>query len=201
MVGCAVLAVFGLFLTLVLTHSGPAKPRPAPRPPDNIFSTLVSDEAIKPGNYATAINVHNPSLRETVRLYKRAVPGYPESAPAPGISPTIQTYSLAPGYAVEVDCADIETLLGAYDPTYAFSEGFVTIYATGVLDVVGVYSSEPPEVTGSPLTIPGVALDLQNILPRIETVRPTTNGSSLLPPGRYFGYSAKFLCGKTQAAV
>lgn len=33
MVSCAALAVAALLVTLVLTHTGPAKPRPAPKPP------------------------------------------------------------------------------------------------------------------------------------------------------------------------
>jgi hypothetical protein len=59
---CAALAVATHLVTLVLTHTGPAKPRPAPQPQ---ISTEVSREAIKPGNYATVINIHNPSLGGT----------------------------------------------------------------------------------------------------------------------------------------
>lgn len=193
-VGCAVLAAFGLVLTLVLTHSGPAKPRPTPHPQED-STTLVDNEGIKPGNYATAINIHNPSFVETVTLYKRAVLSYAESVPPTGITQTFVSYSLLPGYAVEVDCEDIGTLLG---DALTFNEGYVTIFSTGALDVVGVYSSEPPVVTSSPSYIPGIALNMQNILPRFETVRPATTATSPLPPGRYLEYSAKFVCGNTQ---
>ena len=59
---CVALAVAALLVTVVLTHTGRAKPRPAPRPPVTPPANEVIREGIKPGNYATAINIHNPSL-------------------------------------------------------------------------------------------------------------------------------------------
>jgi hypothetical protein len=153
------------------------------------------------GNYATAINVHNPSLTATVTLFKNAVQAPYEQSPPQLIPPSgFQTYSLQPGYAVEVDCADIVGLLGGtIDAPLTFIKGFVTIVATGPLDVVGVYSSEPPVETATPLTIPGIGLELLPVIPRIEFA---PNGVTTLAPagsvGRIFEYSAKFLCGEAE---
>ena len=157
-------------MTLVLTHTGPAKPRPAP-----------SVIELSPGTYVTTINIHNPSLgRNPVTIYKRAVVALPESATA--IAPSaFQSVSLLPGYAVEIDCADIATLLA--DATSG--EGFVTILATSPLDVVGVYTA-----SGTDSKI-AVALEMLNITPRIEVLGRAT---TVAAPGPIYEYSAKFLC-------
>src|SRR5208337_3306318 len=159
---CAAFAAVALFLTLVLTHTGPAKPRPVPQTP--IESPLST------GTYLTAINIHNPSLRgNPVTLYKRAVLAPAESDTTAYPPHAFHSYPLLPGYAVEIDCADIYTLLLPDAPT-GLIEGFVTILAKEPLDVVGVYTAEPPTVSTSPLYIPGIALEMLNVLPRIESV-------------------------------
>jgi hypothetical protein len=196
---CAVLAVAALLFTLVLTHTGPAKPRPAPRPQ---ISTEVSREASKPGNYATAINIHNPSLLggQPITIYKRAVLAPPEDAdPLPPSK--FQKYSLHPSYAVEIDCEDIHQLLtGKDDAISTFIKGFVTILSRDQLDVVGVYTAEPPQVPASanfPSVIPGIALEMLPIAGRLEFVPGGSLGPDQGPGGRVYEYSAKFLCGPT----
>ncbi|MGO8733402.1 MAG: hypothetical protein ACLQVM_11480 [Terriglobia bacterium] len=191
---CVALTGLALLLTLVLTHSGPAKPRPAPRPD----GTVVTDWALRPGTYATAINIHNPGLGQTpVTLHKRAVIALGETA-TPSAPSAFQTYSLGAGYAVEVDCADILTLLGSQvSLSSTFIKGFVTVVATSQLDVVGVYTSEPPVVIGNsnyPSTIPGIGLEMLNITPRVELLGPAT---AVAAPGTIYEYSAKFLCGNS----
>jgi hypothetical protein len=186
-------------VTLVLTHTGPAKPRPAPRPLPIDDGSEVSREAIKPGNYATAINIHNPSLgAEPVTIYKRAVlaPGEGEDTQSPS---KFLNYSLSPGHAVEVDCYDIEQRMLNLGPTFAttpdnFIKGFVTILSRDQLDVVGVYTAEPPRVLSTPASIPGIALEMLPIAPRFEFV---PGGAATVPTGaRFYEYSAKFLCGQ-----
>jgi hypothetical protein len=118
--------------------------------------------------------------------------------------------------AREVDCTDISTLLDHTAPDYTsttFTKGFVVIFATGPtsvaaaplllpLDVVGVYTAEPPSVTianptsGTQPEIPGIALHMLTIEGRLEIVPAAVNGATLpLPAGRYLEYAAKFLCG------
>jgi hypothetical protein len=212
---CVALAAVALFFTLVVTHAGRAKPRPAPRPGDD-GSTEVTRGAIKPGDYATAINIHNPSPVATATFYVKAV--------VDGGTPTkFQTATLGPDYAAEIDCTDIGNLLVTDSGLAVFTKGFVVIFAAGAvspaafldplpLDVVGVYTSEPPAVlipipygtsgSGTQTKIPGIGLDMLTIAPRPEVVRPTTTvAPGQLPAGRYYEYSAKFLCGNTAGAT
>jgi hypothetical protein len=174
---CLALAFVAVFLTLVLTHSGRAKPSPT--------EGGFNNDGIAPAIYYTSINIHNPALAgNAVTIYKRAVVALPESASSTPPSP-IQTYSLSPGYAVEVDCEDIVGLLNI-SPWSTFIEGYVSVFSRRPLDVVGIYSSDIS------LT-PPITLDLQNVLPRIEgaaTIAPTA-----AEPGTILEYSAKFLCG------
>lgn len=192
---CAALAGLALLLTLVLTRTGPAKPRPAPQPQAD---SVVTDWALRLGTYATAINIHNPSLGRTpVTLHKRAVIALSETA-TPSAPSAFQSYSLGAGYAVEVDCADILTLLDSQASlSTTFIKGFVTILAESPLDVVGVYTAEPPQVTGNsnyPSVIPGIAQEMLIIPPRIEVLGPAT---LVAAPGTIYEYSAKFLCGNS----
>jgi hypothetical protein len=152
--------------------------------------------AIAHGNYATAINIHNPSLRETLTLHKRAVQALEEDSQQ--LPPSaFQTLTLGPGHAVEVDCEDINGLLFAPPPVTGnfttFTKGFVSIITTGPLDVVGVYSANP--VT----TNVGITLEMLNITPHLIT--PGSTLTAVLDPARtFYEYSAKFLCGPTGSA-
>jgi hypothetical protein len=210
---CAALATAMVLATLVLTHTGPAKPRPAPRPQlDDATTNEAIREAIKPGNYATAINVHNPSPVYPVTIYAKAVQDGGKPLPFP-----YKEFTLQPDFAREVDCTDIYAFLDLTTPEYIntkFTKGFVVLFASGPtsvaaapllpLDVVGVYTAEPPSVQipppatpGSNQTqIPGIALEMLTIAPRLEFVPPNIQGAQApLPSGRYYEYAAKFLCG------
>lgn len=205
---CAAVAVLSIFFTLVLTHSGGAKPHPAPLPHPQGTPTFPSEdgrEAIKPGNYATAINIHNPSLATTVTLHKRAVlaPYEDFNGEKAAFPPSqLQPYTLPAGYAVEVDCADIRLLLDTPGISSSFIKGFVSIFvpASQTLDVVGVYTAEPPSVSitdsnGSPVTeIPGIALEMLQITPQVVFTFGPPNPTAALPGRAFNEYSAKFLC-------
>jgi len=185
-VSCAAFAAVALSLTLVLTHTGPAKPRPAPLP--------LVENPLSNGSYFTAINIHNPSFTDTIKFYKRAVLAPAESDTTAYPPHAFQTYSLLPGYAVEIDCADIISTLLDDTPTI-FPKGFVTILAKEPLDVVGVYTAEPPPTTISSVSvIPGIALKMLPVVPRIEFMPAGTLAPGQGPTGRVYEYSAKFLC-------
>jgi len=188
----AALAFVAVFLTLVLTHTGRAKPRPAPSPG---IVTEAERFGIAPGIYFTSINIHNPSLTDTLTVYKEAVVAPPEGGVVViGIldPPTIQTYSLGPGHAVEVDCDDILYLLTGGTGTLAsFIEGYVSVFAVGPLDVKGVYTSY--------LAGGGLTLDTMTITPRIEFVG-TGTPATVAMPDRVLEYSAKYLCGPNSLA-
>ena len=117
-------------------------------------------EGVKPGNYATAINIHNPQIfanQPPISFVKKAVLSQPEGFPQ--IPPSrFKQDALKNDFAEEVDCQTIRELLGSLaPPAPAFIEGFVVIIVSPIagttaptpeLDVVGVYSSEPPPVKG-----------------------------------------------------
>jgi hypothetical protein len=203
------LTVVAVFLSIALTRAGRAKPRPTPRPQEEGTASEAIREAIKPGNYATAINIHNPSPVSTVTIYAKAVQD-------DGTPSTFRSFKLAPDYAREVDCTDIYTLLDLTPPNYTstqFAKGFAVFFASGVptvtaasgplpLDVVGVYTAEPPSVLisnasgGTQTQIPGITLEMLNVVPRLEAVPPSIAGAQgALPAGQYYEYAAKFLCG------
>jgi len=145
-------------------------------------------EGVQPGSYSTAINVHNPH-NDTVYLFKKAVIAQREDEPRGRIS-AFHKVRLAPDEAIEIDCIDIKSLLGPTReetvPTALpqqtqtllqtsavsimetnrliyFIKGFVVIYATAPLDVVGVYTAS---------TSAGFGLDVEQIPRSTVGVRP-----------------------------
>ena len=68
------------------------------------------NEGVQRGSYSTAINVHNPH-NGTVYLYKKAVIANREDDPRGKIS-AFRKVILKPDEAIEIDCVDIDSLLG-----------------------------------------------------------------------------------------
>ena len=108
-----------------------------------------SEPPVKPGNYATAINIHNYHLDQTAVITKTAVIANPENAPSLGRISSSRTIPLPPGRAFEVDCSDIVALFGTSTPPLPpFIKGFVELRAppTGgnlpLLSVTGVYTAQ-----------------------------------------------------------
>jgi hypothetical protein len=127
-------------------------------------------EAVKPGNYATAINIHNPNQNPNTpptQFTKHAVRALPEDIPPLPPGPPVGEV-LPPDFAMEVDCQNIRDLLHLPHDT-TFIKGFVVILEpTGMtpFDVIGVYSSEPPPgQTG----ISGMGLEVLPYSPKIVT--------------------------------
>jgi hypothetical protein len=142
-------------------------------------------EGVQPGSYSTAINVHNPH-NDTIYLFKKAVIAQREDEPRGRIS-NFRRVALGPDEAIEIDCIDIVRLFGAQQETgvtaptqqtqtllqttnvtpisslVSFIKGFVVIYATAPLDVVGVYTASTPV---------GFSLDVEYISFSTVGVRP-----------------------------
>ncbi len=142
-------------------------------------------EGVQPGSYSTAINVHNPH-NDTIYLFKKAVIAQREDEPRGRIS-NFRRVALGPDEAIEIDCIDIVRLFGAQQETrvtaptqqtqtllqttnvtpisslVSFIKGFVVIYATAPLDVVGVYTASTPV---------GFSLDVEYISSSTVGVRP-----------------------------
>jgi hypothetical protein len=86
-----------------------------------------SEPPVKPGNYATAINIHNFHLDQVAFIEKSAVIALPESQQPRPISST-STLELPPGLAFEIDCSDIVSLfLPSTAPLPPFIKGFVVL--------------------------------------------------------------------------
>jgi hypothetical protein len=131
-------------------------------------SGLVREGPVKPGNYQTAINIHNPTANSTVIL-KRVLLLYDDTAPPtvfeqqepPG---AFRIFALPPRWGFEVDCPDIrQDLLGmAAGPPYTFLKGYITIETflnQNKLDVVGAYTSHGFRILGGMCSVtPGPCL-------------------------------------------
>jgi len=119
-----------------------------PVDPSKPVSALPLEPPVKPGNYATEINVHNPQETPAAFVKKAVLSGFtgpgvvspPEQPFPPG---ALHTPVLEPDFALEIDCPDIATLLGpTLPPEATFIKGFVVITSQRELDVVAVYTAE-----------------------------------------------------------
>lgn len=106
---------------------------------------------VAPGEYFTAINVHNPGALPALFLKKIAValPGE-KAGPVSRFFPA----QLRPDQALEIDCPDILQHARAQ----GFLKGFVVIESYSELDVVAVYSAGHPAVE---------TLDIDKVKPRV----------------------------------
>src|SRR5258708_15495303 len=104
---------------------------------------------VKPGNYATAVNIHNFHNGQSVTIAKKAVIANPEKQPPCQISKFI-TLTLQADQALVIDCPDIASLLA--NPTTVlppFIKGFVEVVSRVPLSVTGVYTAQACDVSTS----------------------------------------------------
>lgn len=102
-------------------------------------------EAVAPGDYFTAINIHNPTDSDIVFRYKVAI-AFSPNPPRPPISVSKFSYPrLGPDEALEIDCPEITDIIRKipFDPPLElkFAKGFVVIESDVELDVVAVYTA------------------------------------------------------------
>ncbi len=103
---------------------------------------LKGEPPVKPANYATDVNIHNPQewgWPEGVRMLKKVVEAIPE--PDQGKPLGEHEFRLFPDGAASADCNEIYRLLGVNPSTKPFKTGFFVIKSEAPLDVVGVYTS------------------------------------------------------------
>jgi hypothetical protein len=133
---------------------------------------------VKPGNYLTAINVHNPNRstisfrKKGVLLYRADKPPSPEEPMPPG---DLMPVKLDPDYGVEIDCGEIRNkLLGGATSSPTFIKGWVVFEVSGntadpdplQLDVTAVYTSHGwDQSSGKPVWV-GFAEDVEQVLPK-----------------------------------
>ena len=112
---------------------------------------LPSEPPVKPGNYATAVNIHNFHQSQKAIILKRALIANPENQPL-GQTGTFRQVALGPGQAFEIDCSDIVTLLPA--PLPPFIKGFVELRGLPrnpfpTLSVTAVYTAQATTAAGT----------------------------------------------------
>jgi Concanavalin A-like lectin/glucanases superfamily len=92
-------------------------------------------QVVAPGQYFTAINVHNPN-EKGVAFRKKFAVALPGERPGPVSK--FSDVKLGPDQALEIDCPDI---LSKTDTKEGFLKGFVVIESALELDVVAVYTA------------------------------------------------------------
>jgi hypothetical protein len=135
----------------------------------------VPEGPVKPGNYQTAINVHNPNSI-LVGLSKKAVLLFAGTAPSdetvfeqPMPPGPFFGVELQPDFGLEIDCQDIRRqLLGPVaPPAPVFIKGWVVILSNAPLDIEVVFTGngyKPDPATGI-TTREGFSLYVERVLP------------------------------------
>jgi hypothetical protein len=116
-------------------------------------------DAVAPGEYFTAINVHNPLTAVTTMTETLSV-ALPGRRPGP-LAGTLRT-RLGQGRSMEIDCQDI---LARVPIRADFVKGFVALQSAAEVDVVAVYSARQSK--GEVQT-----LDIERIAPRDVSACP-----------------------------
>jgi len=125
--------------------------------------TFLGEPPVKPANYATAVNIHNPQ-RYRVPMWKKAVIALTE--PEQGRPSEKLWFKLGPDHATEADCNEIYKLVGK-QPTLQnprpFVKGFLVIESWAQLDVVGVYTASTPGTTAGAVLSTSITEDIEYI--------------------------------------
>jgi len=132
---------------------------------------------VKPGNYQTAINVHNPRnvpltfTKKAVLLYRADQPPTDFERPMP--PGQIFTATLNPDWGLEIDCRDIRfVLLGgaaAAPPAPIFIKGWVIIQTFGSKDLLDVVAAYPSHgfTTTTPPQPEGFSTEIETVVGRV----------------------------------
>lgn len=92
------------------------------------------------GQYATAINIHNPN-DSSIEFFKKLALTDPPGGQRPGKILEIGTDKLGPDQALETDCVDIQRRLFPQGFPAPFIKGFVVLQSKTPLDVTAVYTA------------------------------------------------------------
>jgi hypothetical protein len=166
-------------------------PRPTPTPVRNVFLYSVKflcglqvpnpnlkppqEPPVKPGNYATAINVHN-FRAVPLCITKKAVIANPESQPQGPIS-NFRPFKLNPDGAFEIDCPDIVSLFPTGVAPPPFIKGFVEIQSRTQLSVTAVYTSQTCHTSPSTPGCTSLGELALEVVPEPSFIAPSTSGA------------------------
>ena len=121
----------------------------------NIPGTSQTTGSFLPGNYQTAINIHNPNERPVRFRAKVALGGQ-------GLISKFIDGALGPDEVTRYVCGDIREKFGMH--VIHGAEGFLVIESTHTLDVIAVYTAGP---VGN-----GVAsIDVENVRERTLPIK------------------------------
>jgi uncharacterized repeat protein (TIGR01451 family) len=108
--------------------------------------TDPQDLTLAPGQYATAINIHNPN-DEKVHFFKKVA--LTERDQKPGRVLPVAVDGLLYDQALRLDCMDLRRRLALTNSNEALLEGFAIIQSPRSLDVTGVYTTSALRCEGS----------------------------------------------------
>ncbi len=121
------------------------------------------DQFLKPGDYATAINIHNPNTSGVVRGAKRVALHYRMGTTPPPVI-TNFAFTVANRRVLEIDCQDIWFMAGV--PSGTFLKGMVHVGLDEELPIAAVYTSQTHnnDLTG-PDPGAGHSIDVEYVKP------------------------------------
>jgi len=191
------IALIGSIVGPWVARTGGQTPAPGPivdHGPINVYSvkflcgdfppapqgTQRIEGPVKPGNYQTAINIHNPNFKP-VPFVKKAVlmfadvPTFQQGFEIPRPPGQLVLATLEPDWGMEIDCADIrQVLLTGFvppPPSNAFIKGWVVIETPGkrTLDIVTAYTAHGFRLNlANGLTEPeGFSLEIERATPTL----------------------------------
>jgi hypothetical protein len=136
----------------------------------------VPEGPVKPGDYQTIVNIHNPNS-VVAQFQKKAVLVFAGTNPIPETQfetpmppgPIVTPAPLNPDYAMAIDCQDIrKVLLPGSPPAPVFVDGWVVLLSPIPLDVEAVYTAHGFNLgpNGSTdLSREGFSIDTERVLP------------------------------------
>lgn len=129
----------------------------------------TANDAVSPGAYFTAVNIHNAG-RDMARILSRIATT--QSAPVAGQLLPGPDLRIPPGHALEVDCAEILRVA----ERQPFLKGFLLLRSSAPIDVVAVYTAGRPSDVQS--------IDVETVSPRATSPRQTAERCPDLTIGR-----------------
>jgi len=145
------------------------------------LATSNLEPPVKPGNYATEINIHNPNYVGSaagvngLQVWKKLVflVGTRGNVPFAFREPQIAkpskfvTFLMPPDTATMDDCQAIwrmSDLVGSPVTPGAFTIGYLVVISARELDIDAVYTAAVPGTPGTPAT--GIAEDVERVTPK-----------------------------------
>jgi hypothetical protein len=156
-------------------------------------STALGEPTVRPGSYATEINIHNPNYFGPSTIYKKAlllvdrgepIGREPKIAEPRAFGPPLQ---LPNDGATMDDCTSIWELAnpGISPPTpMPLMVGYVVILSPFNLDVVSVMTATP--AAGAGQAPGGIALETVDVIGKHVTIPASALPGGVLPPAEEF---------------